>query len=73
MTYDFHAAFGQYGVYRFFMDEKDATRKLFLAITEEVYSTFFLDPDIQSICEHFQVNIIVFNSNQSQIVSWMRR
>ncbi len=73
MTYDFHAAFGQYGVYRFFMEEKDAVRKLFLALPEEVYNTFFLDPDIEAICEHFRVNIVLFDSTEKEIVSWIKR
>lgn len=73
MTYDFHAAFGQYNVYRFFMGEKDGDRKLFLALPEEVYNTFFLEPDIQAICDHFNVNILIFDSTQTEIVSWIKR
>lgn len=73
MTYDFHAAFGQYGVYRFFMDEREADRQLFLAIPEEAYQTFFLTPDIDAICEHFNVKILVYNPIQEEIVTWIRR
>ena len=73
MTYDFHAAFGQYGVYRFFMDERDTIRQLFLAIPEEAYSTFFLTPDIEAICAHFNVKILVYDSVQETIVKWIRR
>jgi XisH protein len=73
MTYDFHNAFGQYGVYRFFMEEKDPDRALFLAIPEEVYNSFFLDADIQAICEHFKVNLIVFDAQTNHIASWIKR
>lgn len=73
MTYNFHTAFGQYSVYRFFMQDKDAARKLFLAVPDETYNTFFLDPDIQSICEHFDVSILIFDSTQNQIISWIKR
>jgi hypothetical protein len=73
MTYDFHAAFGQYGVYRYFMDEKDANRKLFLAITEEIYVSFFCESDVEAICAHFKVNILVFDSSEKQILSWIKR
>ena len=73
MTYDFHAAFGQYNVYRFFMNDKDSIRKLFLAIPEEVYNTFFLDTDIEAICSHFNVEIIIFDSSKIEIVSWIKR
>ena len=73
MTYDFHAAFGQYNVYRFFMNDKDSIRKLFLAIPEEVYNTFFIDVDIEAICSHFNVEIIIFDSSKIEIVSWIKR
>lgn len=73
MTYDFHSAFGQYSVYRFFMSEKDSERKLFLAITDEVYKTFFLDIDIEAICLHFNIEIIVFNPIKIEITEWIKR
>lgn len=73
MTYDFHTAFGQYNVYRFFMEKKEIDRKLFLAIPEEVYNTFFTDLDIEAICIHFNVEIVVFDATKIEIVSWIRR
>ena len=73
MTYDFHAAFGKYGVYRFFMDERDSSRQLFLAIPEEAFQTFFLTPDIEAICDHFKVKLLVYNSIQEEIVTWIKR
>lgn len=71
MAYDFHAAFGQYGIYRFFMTEKDPERKLFLAITEEVFLSFFSDEEVKAICQHFQVSLIVFDSTLNKIVQWL--
>ena len=73
LTYDFHAAFGQYGIYRFFMTEKDSERHLFLAIPDEVYYTFFVDVDMKNICEHFNLSIIVFNIANIEIVEWIKR
>jgi len=73
MTYDFHSAFGQYSVYRFFMSDKDSNRKLFLAVTDEVYNIFFLDVDIAAICLHFNVEIIIFNSSKIEITEWIKR
>lgn len=73
LVYDFHGAFGQYGIYRFFIEERDPERKLFLAITENVFNTFFQDIDIQSICNHFKVNILVFNEVEKSIITWLER
>ena len=73
LTYDFHGAFGQYGIYRFFLVEKDPTRKLFLAITEEIFNSFFQDTDIQAVCNHFKVNLLVFDSTNKIITTWLER
>jgi XisH protein len=73
MTYDFHTAFGQYNVYRFFMEQKEADRKLFLAIPEEAYNNFFTDLDIEAICIHFNVEIIVFDVTKIEIATWIKR
>jgi hypothetical protein len=73
MTYDFHTAFGQYGIYRFFISEREAFRKLFLAVSEEAYNTLFLDPDIYLICESFKINVLVFNIENEEIITWIKR
>ena len=73
MTYDFHTAFGQYGIYRFFIGEREAFRKLFLAVSEEVYNTLFLDPDIFLLCETFKINVLIFNIDKEEISTWIKR
>jgi uncharacterized 2Fe-2S/4Fe-4S cluster protein (DUF4445 family) len=73
ITYDFHLAFGQYNVYRFFMVKKEQDRKLFLAIPEEVYNSFFVDMDVTDICTHFNIEIVVFDALKIEIVLWIRR
>jgi XisH protein len=73
VTYDFHAAFGQYGIYRYFLETKDPVRKLFLAVTEEIYESFFVDIDIENLCEHFNINLIIFDSDHKNIVKWIER
>jgi hypothetical protein len=55
------------------MEHQESDRKLFLAVPEEAYNNFFTDSDIESICIHFKVEIIVFNINKIEIVSWIKR
>jgi hypothetical protein len=71
-TYDFHGALGQYNVYSFFMTEKDPNRKLFLAITEEVFDDFFQEIDTQMLCNHYHVNILVFNAEAKIVSKWLK-
>ena len=73
MTYDFHTAFGQYSIYRFFIGERESFRKLFLAVSEEVYNTLFLDPDIFLLCETFKINVLIFNIDKEEISTWIKR
>jgi XisH protein len=73
LTYDFHNAFGQYNIYRFFMQTNDPNRKLFLAITDEAFHNFFSDEDVQAICDYFKVNLFIFNSTQKEIISWLEK
>lgn len=73
VTYDFHAAFGQYGIYRYFLETKDPDRKLYLAITSEIYQSFFKDADIENLCIHFNINLIIFDSENKNIIQWIER
>jgi hypothetical protein len=73
VTYDFHAAFGQYGIYRYFLEIKDPDRKLYLAITDEIYQSFFKDTDIENLCIHFNVNLIIFDAEHNNIIQWIER
>ncbi|MEY4937450.1 MAG: hypothetical protein RIS64_3809 [Bacteroidota bacterium] len=73
LTYDFHNAFGQYSIYRFFMQTKDPNRKLFLAITNEAFDNFFVDEDVQAICDYFKVNLFIFNATKKEIISWLEK
>ena len=73
LAYDFHRAFGQFGIYRFFIATKDPNRKLFLALTEEIYNSFFQDVDIQAICDYFHVNLLIFDSENKTITTWLEK
>jgi XisH protein len=72
-TYDFHSALGQYSIYQFFMTNIDPDRKLFLAITDEVFNDFFLEEEMQIICTHFKVKIVVFNAENKIITTWSEK
>lgn len=70
-TYDFHNALGQYNVYSFFMTAKDPNRKLYLAIGEDVFGDFFQDTDTQMLCNHYHVNLLVFDTNLKIVSKWL--
>lgn len=70
-VYEFNAAFGQYAIYKFFLNQKEPERKLFLAVPEMVFEKEFAAPDIVEICLEFEVQLFVFNTDNATIVKWI--
>lgn len=53
------------------MAEKDPNRNLYLAITEEVFDDFFQEADTQILCNHFHINLLVFDSDLKIVSKWL--
>lgn len=70
--YDFHEALGQYLVYQPFLERKEPNRILFLAVSLLVYEEYFMDEDIQFLCEQYNLKVVVFDQLKEQIVLWKK-
>lgn len=70
LTYEFHRALGQYMNYLFALNKSDSTRKLYLAIGQDAYKTFFKKPEVWEVVENFKIPIIVFDENSCNVISW---
>ncbi|NUO01504.1 MAG: XisH family protein [Saprospiraceae bacterium] len=70
--YDMHEALGQYLVYQPFLQRKEAGRMLFLAVPQPVYDEYFMDEDIEFLCEQYHLKIVVFNPQTELIVLWKK-
>ncbi len=68
--YDFHEALGQYLVYQPFLERKEPNRILFLAVSLLIYEEYFMDEDIQFLCEQYNLKVVVFDQLKEQIVLW---
>lgn len=68
--YDFHAALGQYIVYRNFIQLTEPEYILFLAIDDIVYKDFFQRKSVQSVVHKNQLLLMVVNIEQEEIVQW---
>ncbi|MEQ8538229.1 MAG: element excision factor XisH family protein [Coleofasciculus sp. D1-CHI-01] len=64
-------AIGQYNMYHSILKRVSPDRKLFLAISEEVYNDFFQKPAIQDIISDQKIHLIVFNPDQEVIRQWL--
>lgn len=68
--YDFHEAFGQYLVYRRFINAKEPERLIYMAVPEQVFIDEFTDPDVVFLCKMDKIKLIVFNPFNEEIVEW---
>jgi hypothetical protein len=68
---DFECALGQYIVYRIFLKEIIPKSKVYLAIGQDIYQSFFAQKAIQKVLAETQLLLIVVNLNQEEIVQWI--
>lgn len=70
--YDLHEALGQYLVYLPFLERREITRSLYLAVPNYVYNDYFLDEDIVFLCEQYNLKIVVYDPLEESIVLWKK-
>lgn len=67
---EFHTALGQFLNYRFALEEFEPQRKLYLAVPESIYKSFFQRRFIREVVEKTQINLLVYDEKQEIIVKW---
>ena len=65
-----HRAVGQYAVYRAVLGRGKTPRKLFLAVSQEVFSTIFAEPMGQWVVADLSRAIVTFDPENRRIVEW---
>jgi XisH protein len=69
--FDFHLAIGQFTNYRYALMDSQATRELYLAVPQEVYTGLFSDPFIESVIVRSSIKLIVYDPEYEEIVQWI--
>ncbi|MBE8991261.1 XisH family protein [Nostoc sp. LEGE 12450] len=69
---EFHTALGQFLNYRIALEEQQPERVLYLAVPQGAYKTFFNLPFVETVIEHFQLSLLVYDSNNEVILEWKR-
>jgi XisH protein len=64
-------AAGQYQMYVIFLQELEPERKVFLAISQEIYNEFFQRPSVKFFVRKIGIKILVFDSEKEEIVQWI--
>ncbi|MBD0346839.1 MAG: XisH family protein [Coleofasciculus sp. Co-bin14] len=68
---EFHTALGQFINYQFALEEFEPERKLYLAVPESIYNSFFQRRFIRSVIERTQIRLLVYHEKQEVIVQWL--
>ena len=68
---DFYEAKGKYDTYRHGLEEAPIDKKIYLAVEETIFNTFFQKPLIKIIVQKDHIDLIIFNSNSRKIVQWI--
>ena len=68
---NFHAAVGQFLLYREVLDEKDPQRKLFIAMPKDTYIEFVDDFILRMLQKH-EIHLFVFDNKKLEIWQWIR-
>jgi hypothetical protein len=72
LTYDFHAAYGQFRIYRRGLLKTDPERILFLAIAEDVYIEIQQRSFYIELIADEKINLLVFNPLTKTVESWIK-
>lgn len=68
---DLKEALGQYDIYRYLLEETTPDRKLYIAISNVAYTTFFTQDVTQLILNKHQLPIIVVDIEIEEIMQWI--
>ncbi|WP_375495039.1 XisH family protein [uncultured Nostoc sp.] len=68
---DFENALGQYILYRDILQLASKNYKIYLAIRDTVFDTFFQRKSIQAVVKLQKIEFIVFNNEREEITLWI--
>ncbi|KOR32880.1 fatty-acid oxidation protein subunit alpha [Achromatium sp. WMS3] len=71
VTYEFHAALGQFTNYRYVLEEIDPDRILYMAVPTHIYDSFFQSQFGQMVVRKSGIKIIAYNSEEEEIEKWI--
>ncbi|NEQ08970.1 MAG: fatty-acid oxidation protein subunit alpha [Moorea sp. SIO2B7] len=67
---EFHSALGQFLNYRLVLENIEPERKMYLAISEDVYEVFFTLVFTQNAVEKYQIKLIIYDPKKEVIKQW---
>lgn len=68
---EFHTALGQFLNYRDALHQIESDRQLYLAVREQIYTSFFQRRFIASAVERYQLRLVIYHIQQEVITQWL--
>lgn len=68
---DFHTALGQSINYQIALEEVDPQRKLYLAVPNAIYNSFFQRRFIQLVIKRTQIHLLTYDEREEVIRQWL--
>jgi XisH protein len=68
---DLEQALGQYILYADIIAETYPERTLYLAVRDEVYTTFFAEAVVKILLKNRRFKVLVFDETQEEIIQWI--
>jgi CRISPR/Cas system-associated exonuclease Cas4 (RecB family) len=69
--HDFQIALGQYNLYLVYLEKTAPERRLFLAISDQVYDRLFKKAAIKVIVERFRIALLIVDVQAEEVVQWI--
>ena len=67
----FHVAIGQFINYQVALEQKQPDRRLYLAVPEDIYNTFFQSILAKTVIEKHNIGLILYDPDKEVIVKWI--
>ena len=68
---EFHLAVGQFLNYRSILRRQQPNRTLYLAISTEIYTSFFKEELPQISIEDYQIKLLIFEPDTAEVLQWI--
>ena len=62
---------GQLQLYQWALEEQEPERRLFLAVSQDIYTRHFQKPIFQLAVRRNKINLLVYDPNQEAILQWI--
>ena len=69
---EFHTALGQFLNYEMVLEQRDSQRKLFLAVPQSTYETFFELSFTREARERHGLRLIVYHPVREEVIKWIK-